>query len=58
MACILRKFDFKKLPMVDKLIANLYVLDDAIRRDLFKYIKVLKKHRTSPERAVGLKDLK
>lgn len=44
--------------MVDELIADLYVLDDAIRNDLFEYTKVLKKNHTSPEREVALKDIK
>lgn len=57
-ARILRKFDFTELPMVDELIADLYILDDATRRDLFDYIKVLKKNHTSPERAAELKKIK
>ena len=44
--------------MVDELIADLYVLDDATRRDLFKYIKMLKKNHTSPKREADLKDIK
>ena len=35
--------------MVDELIADLYVLDDITRRDLFEYAKMLKKNHTSPE---------
>lgn len=57
-ACILKKFDYTELPMVDELIADLYVLDDATRRDLFEYTKMLKKNHTSPERAADLKDIK
>ena len=55
---ILKKFDFTELPMVDELIADLYVLDDATRRDLFEYTKMLKKNHTSPEREAALKDIK
>lgn len=44
--------------MVDEPIADLYVLDDTTRRDLFEYIKMLKKNHTSSERAADLKDLK
>ena len=44
--------------MVDELIADLYVLDDITRRDLFEYAKMLKKNYTSPERAADLKDIK
>lgn len=57
-AHILKKFDYRELPMVDELIADLYVLDDATRRDLFEYTKILKKNHTSPERAADLKDIK
>lgn len=57
-ARILKKFDYTELPMVDELIADLYVLDDATRRDLFKYTKMLKKNHTFPERAADLKDIK
>lgn len=46
------------MPMVDELIADLYVLDDITRRDLFDYAKMLKKNHTSPERAADLKDIK
>ena len=38
-ARILKKFDYTELPMVDELIADLYVLDDTTRRDLFEYTK-------------------
>lgn len=57
-AKILKKFDYKELPMVDELIADMYVLDDATRRDLFEYVKILKKNHTSTERAADLKDIK
>ena len=57
-ARILKKFDYTELPMVDQLIADLYVLDDITRRDLFEYAKMLKKNHTSPERAADLKDIK
>ena len=57
-ARILKKFDYTELPMVDELIADLYVLDDITRRDLFEYAKMLKKNHTSPERAADLKDIK
>lgn len=57
-AKILKKFDYKELPMVDELIADMYILDDATRRDLFEYVKMLKKNHTSPERVADLKDIK
>ena len=57
-ARILKKFDYAELPMVDELISDLYVLDDATRHDLFEYMKVLKKNHTSPKREGDLKDIK
>ncbi|MBR2505743.1 MAG: hypothetical protein IKB70_02195 [Bacilli bacterium] len=45
------------LPIVDELIADLYVLDDITRKDLFEYIKVLKKNHTDPKRLADLKDI-
>ena len=56
-ARILKKFDYTELPMVDELIADLYVLDDTTRRDLFEYTKMLKKNHTDPEREADLKDI-
>ena len=56
-ARILTKFDYTELPMVDELIADLYVLDDTTRRDLFEYTKMLKKNHTDPEREADLKDI-
>ena len=44
--------------MADKLIADLYVLDDTTRRDLSEYTKILKKNHTDPERETDLKDIK
>ena len=50
--------DNKGMTMLDELIADLYVLDDITRRDLFEYAKMLRKNHTSPERAADLKDIK
>lgn len=47
---IIKNFDYTELPMVDQLIADFFVLDDATRRDLFKYMAVLKKNHSNPER--------
>ena len=44
--------------MVDELIADLYVLDDTTRRDLFEYTKMLKKNHTDTEREADLIDIK
>ncbi len=57
-ARILKKFDYTELPMVDELIADLYVLDNTTRRDFFEYTKMLKKNHTDPEREADLKDIK
>mgnify|MGYP004602622179 FL=1 len=57
-ARIIKKFNYTELPMVDELIADLYVLDDTTRRDLFEYTKMLKKNHTDPEREADLKDIK
>lgn len=57
-AKILKKFDFTELPMVDQLIADLYVLDDSARRDLFEYVKMVKKLHSSPEREKELRNIK
>ena len=57
-AKILNKFDFTELPMVDQLIADLYVLDDSARRDLFEYVKMVKKLHSSPEREKELRNIK
>lgn len=57
-ACILKKFDYTELPMVDELIADLYMLDNTTRQDLFEYTKMLKKNHTSPKRAADLKNIK
>lgn len=54
----IKKFDYTELPMVDELIADLYVLDDTTRRNLFEYTKMLKKYHTDPEREADLKDIK
>ena len=55
---ILKKYDYSELPMVDELIADLYVLDDITRRDLFEYVKMLKKNHTDLERMKELKKIK
>lgn len=54
---IMNMFDYSELPIVDELIADLYVLDDITRKDLFEYIKVLKKNHTDPKRLADLKDI-
>ncbi len=57
-ARIIKKFDFSELPMVDQLIADLYVLEDSARADLFDYAALMKKNHSSAERVKDLKDIK
>ena len=40
---IIKKFDYTELPMIDQLIAYFYVLDDAARKDVFEYLKIMGK---------------
>ena len=39
---IIKNFDYTKLPILDQLIADFFVLDDSARRNLFEYMAVLK----------------
>ncbi len=47
---IIKKFDYREFPMVDQLIADLYVLDDRARKDLFNYVKTLKDNYSEASR--------
>ena len=47
---IIRNFDYTELPIVDQLIADFYVLDDAARKDVFEYLKIMKKNHYDPKR--------
>lgn len=55
---IIKKFDFEELPMVDQLIADLYVLDTRARKDLFIYVKTLKDNYSEPDKVEELKKIK
>ena len=55
---IIKKFDFEELPMVDQLIADLYVLDTRARKDLFTYVKTLKDNYSEPDKVEELKKIK
>ena len=46
----IKNFDYTELPMVDQLIADFFVLDDATRKELFDYLNLLKKNHSDPER--------
>lgn len=54
---IIKKFDYEELPIVDQLIADLYVLDDRARKDLFSYVKTLKDNYSEPSRLEELKNI-
>ena len=53
---IFKKFDYTELPMIDQLITDSFVLNDAIKRDLFEYMVILKKDHNNPERQKALKE--
>jgi len=44
--------------MVDQLIADLYVLDDRARKDVFNYVKTLRDNYSKPSRIEDLKNIK
>ncbi len=54
---ILKKFDYDELPIVDQLIADLYVLDNRARKDLFSYVKTLKENYSEPNKVEELKKI-
>ena len=54
---IIKKFNFQELPMVDQLIADLYVLDSRARKDLFTYVKTLKENYSEPAKVEELKKI-
>ena len=47
---IIKKFDYTELPMIDLLIAYFYILGDAARKDVFEYLKIMRKNHSDPER--------
>ena len=47
---IIKKFDYTELPTLDQLIADFYVLDDAAKKDVFEYLKVMRKNHRDPKR--------
>ena len=54
---IIKKFDYEELPIVDQLIADLYVLDNRARKDLFAYVKTLKENYAEPSKVEELKSI-
>lgn len=55
---IIKKFDYQELPMVDQLIADLYVLDTRARKDLFSYMKNLRDNYSEPDKVEEIKNIK
>ncbi len=47
---LLKNFDYNELNIVDKLIADFFVLDDVARSELFAYLQIMKKNHSDPER--------
>ena len=45
----------KELLIIDQLIAHFYVLDDAARKDVFEYLKIMKKNHSDPKRKKDLR---
>lgn len=55
---IAKLFNYEEFPMLDKLIAEFYVLDDESRKEIFKIIEMKHESHTDPERANNLKNIK
>ena len=55
---IARKFNSEEFPMLDKLIAEFYVLDDEARNEVFQFLKMKHETHIDPEREKNLKDIK
>ena len=47
---LLKNFDYTELNIVDKLIADFFVLDDVARGELFEYLQIMKRNHSDPER--------
>ena len=47
---LLKNFDYTELNIVDKLIADFFVLDDVARSELFEYLQIMKRNHSDPER--------
>lgn len=55
---IARKFNYEESPMLDKLIAKFYVLDDEATNEVFQFLKMKHETHIDPEREKNLKDIK
>lgn len=55
---IAKLFNYEEFPMLDKLIAEFYVLDDESRREIFKIIEMKHEAHDDEERVKKLKEVK
>lgn len=55
---IAKLFNYEEFPMLDKLIAEFYVLDDESRKEIFKIIEMKHETHDDPERVENLKKIK
>lgn len=55
---IARLFNYEEIPMLDKLIAEFYVLDDESRKEVFRIIEMKHESHDNPERVENLEKIK
>lgn len=55
---IAKLFNYEEFPMLDKLIAEFYILDDDSRKEIFKIIEMKHEAHDEPERVKKLKEIK
>lgn len=55
---IAKLFNYEEFPMLDKLIAEFYVLDDESRKEIFKIIEIKREAHDDPVRVENLKKIK
>lgn len=55
---IAKLFNYEEFPMLDKLIAEFYVLDDDSRKEIFKIIEMKHESHDDPKRVEDLKKIK
>lgn len=55
---IAKLFNYEEFPMLDKLIAEFYVLDDESRKEIFKIIEMKHESHDEEERVKKLKEIK
>lgn len=55
---IAKQFNYEEFPMLDRLIAEFYVLDDEARKEVFQFIEMKHELHNDPERVKKLKEVK